>query len=103
MTTDAAAHPTPLGTRVARVDGNALAGMLSGVFAGDATSMTLVCGHCAGSQPLAEAVVERDEYGAIVRCRGCSRTLMTVVVAADSGPAIRIAALAELITATAAP
>lgn len=101
MTTDAVAHPTPLGTRVARVDGNALAGMLSGVFAGDATTITLVCGHCAGSQPLAEAVVERDEYGAIVRCRGCSRTLMTVV-AAPSGPAIRIAALAELISPTAA-
>lgn len=102
MTTDAVAHPTPLGDRVSQVDGNALAGMLSGVFAGDATSITLVCGQCARSGPLAEAVVERDHYGAIVRCRGCSRTLMTVVASADSGPAIRIAALAELISAPAA-
>lgn len=101
MTTDAVAHPTPVGRRVARVDGNALAGMLSGVFADDPTSIVVVCGHCARSGSLAEAVVERDEHAAIVRCRGCSRTLMTVV-AAPSGPAIRIAALAELISPTAA-
>lgn len=83
------------------VDGNALAGMLSAVFADDATVLTLECGHCADARPLAQARVERDAQVAIVRCRGCTHTLMSVSTAGGTVE-IRIAALAAIRTAPSA-
>ncbi|WP_127475208.1 DUF6510 family protein [Microbacterium sulfonylureivorans] len=71
----------------ATVDGNALAGLLSDVFAGDATTLVGVCGGCGAAARLAETVVELDEAGAIVRCRSCTHTLLTVLRA---GGGIRI-------------
>jgi len=101
MATDAThvthAAPAPaVDDRAARVDGNALAGVLSALFAGDPTLLTLVCGHCARSGPLAEAAVERDETCAIVRCRGCTRTMLSVVIGPAGDVSVRPAALAEL-------
>lgn len=61
------------------VDGNALAGLLSELFDGDVTMLEGVCGGCGSRAPLADAVVEIDEAGAIVRCRGCTHTLATVL------------------------
>jgi hypothetical protein len=61
------------------LDGNAAAGILSDVFAGDVTTVVGVCGGCGAVAPLAEAVVELDEAAAIVRCRGCTHTLVTVL------------------------
>lgn len=61
------------------VDGNAAAGILSEVFAGDVTLLAGGCGGCGASAPLAEALVELDDVCAIVRCRGCTRTLLTVL------------------------
>jgi len=106
MAADAAhvTHDAPeasIAERVARVDGNALAGMLSAVFAGDPTLLTVVCGHCGRSGPLAEAVVERDHVCAIVRCRGCTRTLLSVLAGPAGGVSLRLAALAELRSAAA--
>ncbi|MHC2998091.1 DUF6510 family protein [Microbacterium sp. HJ5] len=61
------------------VDGNALAGLLSGLWEGDVTAMVGVCGGCGSAAPLAETVVEIDEAAAIVRCRSCTHTLFTVL------------------------
>jgi flavoprotein len=61
------------------VDGNAAAGILSEVFAGDVTQMLAECSGCGAVAPFAEAVVEIDETAAIVRCRGCTHTLVTVL------------------------
>ena len=61
------------------LDGNAAAGILSEIFAGDVTTTIGVCGGCGDSAPLAEAVVEIDEFAAIVRCRGCTHTMVTVL------------------------
>ncbi len=61
------------------VDGNAAAGILSEIFAGEVTTIVGTCGGCGMVAPLAEAVVELDEVGAIVRCRGCTHTLVTVL------------------------
>jgi flavoprotein len=61
------------------VDGNAAAGILSEVFAGDVTQMLTECSGCGAVAPFAEAVVEIDETAAIVRCRGCTHTLVTVL------------------------
>ena len=65
------------------VDGNAAAGILSEVFTGDVTRMLAECGGCGSVAPFAEAVVELDEPAAIVRCRGCTHTLVTVLREAD--------------------
>ena len=97
MTTDAVhdAHPGAR-RRATLVDGNALAGLLSSVFTGDATLLVVTCGHCGRSGPLAEAAVERDEACAIVRCRACSRTLMTVAETADGAVDVRLEAIAAI-------
>lgn len=97
MTTDAASDAASPARRTI-LDGNALAGVLSGVFADDATRLTLVCGHCDRSGALAETVVERDDTCAIVRCRSCTRTLFTVTAAPDGAVAVRMAAVAEVRT-----
>jgi hypothetical protein len=60
------------------VDGNALAGMLAGALAVDPTVLSLTCGHCASRFLLAETVVEREPESALVRCRSCTHTLLTL-------------------------
>ena len=69
------------------VDGNALAGILSEAFAGEVTTLIGVCDGCGQAAPLAETVVEVDETAAIVRCRSCTHTLLTVL---RDGEGIRI-------------
>ncbi|MBN9152630.1 MAG: hypothetical protein J0I97_01540 [Microbacterium sp.] len=69
------------------LDGNALAGLLGDVFAVDVTMIVTECRGCGRSEPLAEAIVERDASCAIVRCRGCTRTQFTVF---DEREGIRI-------------
>ena len=64
---------------VVRVDGNALAGILAPVFAGEVTSIVGRCRVCGSTAPLAEAVVELDDLCAIILCRGCTHTLLTVM------------------------
>jgi hypothetical protein len=71
----------------ATVDGNALAGILSEALAGDITVLIGVCDGCGSAAPLAETVVELDETAAIVRCRSCTHTLLTVL---RDGDGIRI-------------
>jgi hypothetical protein len=77
------------------VDGNAAAGMLADVFTGDVTTIVGVCGGCGSTAPLAEAVVEIDEVAAIIRCRGCTHTLVTVLHT-DAGTRIVFGTLREL-------
>lgn len=78
------------------VDGNAAAGMLWDVFGVDVTALVGVCRGCHAAAPLAEAVVELDDVAAIVRCRSCTHTLMTVL---RSGGEVRlvIGTLGELV------
>lgn len=61
------------------VDGNVLAGLLAGVLEGDVTTLMGVCAGCGAVAALAETVVEIDEAAAIVRCRSCTHTLLTVL------------------------
>ena len=61
------------------VDGNVLAGLLDEILDGDATTLVGVCAGCGAAAPLAETVVEIDETAAIVRCRSCTHTLLTVL------------------------
>ena len=61
------------------VDGNAAAGLLMDAFGADVTALTAVCGGCGAVSSFAETVVELDEVAAIVRCRTCTHTLLTVL------------------------
>jgi DNA-directed RNA polymerase subunit RPC12/RpoP len=71
------------------VDGNAVAGLFADIQRSDATLMQLTCGSCGAESVLAEALVELDEVGAIVRCRSCSHTMLTLLRRPD-GVAVRI-------------
>jgi DNA-directed RNA polymerase subunit RPC12/RpoP len=74
------------------VDGNAVAGMLAEVLRSDATLLQLTCGTCGSRSILAEALVELDEVGAIVRCRACTHTMLTLLRKPD-GVTLRIGKL----------
>ena len=79
-----------------RVDGNAAAGMLAEVFAVDITTMTGACGACGAVGPLAETDVELDDVAAIIRCRTCTHTLLTVLRVAG-GVRLVVGSLRELV------
>jgi len=65
------------------VDGNALAGPFSDIFAFDITSAIGRCLHCGGSGMIADAMVYRATPGLIARCPHCDAVLATVVESAD--------------------
>jgi len=72
---------------MSRLDGNALAGALSSLFAGDPTTLTVECRGCGETGMLADTDVERDAVAAIVRCRSCTHTLFTVM---EHGEGVRV-------------
>jgi hypothetical protein len=59
-----------------RLDGNAVAGMLTEVFAVDATTAMVRCAGCGHDDPLGAATVYANAPGVVVRCRGCAGVLM---------------------------
>jgi hypothetical protein len=61
------------------VDGNALGGVLSEVFAADLTMATTTCAGCRGVAPLAVLHVYLDAPGAVARCPGCGTVQMRLV------------------------
>jgi hypothetical protein len=65
------------------VDGNAIAGILSEVFAFDATCSIGRCSSCGDTGELARAMVYGGEQGYVVRCPACDNVLMVVVDSPD--------------------
>lgn len=61
------------------VDGNALAGALSGVLGPEPTAAVLRCVGCGRTGLLAGTVVLRSPMGDVVRCRDCDTVLLTHV------------------------
>lgn len=61
------------------VDGNALAGMLSDIFAFDVTTARGRCIACGEIAVLAQTMVYGGEQGYVARCSGCNDVLMVVV------------------------
>jgi Family of unknown function (DUF6510) len=59
-----------------RLDGNALAGMLSEMLSVDATTIVVRCAKCGAEGALGAAVVYLNCPGAVVRCSGCDAVLM---------------------------
>ena len=63
------------------LDGNAIAGRLTEVFADEMTTALSTCGHCGASQRVAELEVYVEAPGTVVRCKSCSGVLMVFVAA----------------------
>ncbi len=62
-----------------RVDGNALGGVLSEVFAADLTVATTTCAGCRAVAALAVLHVYLDAPGAVARCPGCGAVQLRLV------------------------
>ena len=65
------------------LDGNALAGQLSDLFAFDLTTAVGRCLNCGSSGMLGDAVVYVSAPGTIARCRHCGAVLATIVESDD--------------------
>ena len=61
------------------LDGNALAGALSEVFAVDVTAAIGQCAHCRSSRPIAETVVYLNAPGMVARCASCDAVVLRMV------------------------
>ncbi|HMK91653.1 MAG TPA: DUF6510 family protein [Thermoleophilia bacterium] len=68
-----------------RLDGNALAGELSRVFAVDMTAADGRCGHCGRVAPLGAQHLYRYPRapGAVLRCSACESVLFVLVELPD--------------------
>lgn len=58
------------------LDGNALAGPLGAVFAGDLTTATAVCAGCGRAEQVAVLRVYGAPMGLVARCPGCDQVLI---------------------------
>jgi hypothetical protein len=66
------------------LDGNALAGPLSEIFAADITMASARCLGCGDVAEVARARVYPDPTGYVVRCSQCDDVLMVVIEEPDS-------------------
>jgi hypothetical protein len=60
------------------LDGNAAAGLLSEVFAFEATAARTTCVGCARTMPMGELRLYAIELGAILRCPSCDEAVVRV-------------------------
>jgi hypothetical protein len=61
------------------LDGNAAAGPLGTLLAGDPTLTVVRCAGCGATAVLAVATVFRTAMGTVVRCASCEQVLVVVV------------------------
>jgi hypothetical protein len=66
-------------TEEMRLDGNAAAGMLGELFAGDITAARATCAGCGGSAPIATLLEYGHAMGMVLRCPSCSRVMLRLV------------------------
>jgi hypothetical protein len=66
-----------------KLDGNAIAGMLSDIFATEMTISVATCGGCGATRPLGAVDVYTNAPGAVVRCPSCEQVLMRIVRGRD--------------------
>ena len=60
------------------LDGNAAGGLLSEVFAFEATAARATCAGCARVSPLGELRLYAVELGAVLRCPSCDEAVVRV-------------------------
>jgi hypothetical protein len=62
-----------------RLDGNAAAGLLSEIFAGDVTAARATCVGCGTTDNVGALLLYAHEMGAVLRCPGCGSVVLRVV------------------------
>ncbi|MFF0487786.1 DUF6510 family protein [Nocardia sp. NPDC004068] len=65
---------------MSHLDGNALAGILSELFAADVTACPCRCGGCGNVRPVAAMLVYTRAPGTVARCPGCHAEILTLTV-----------------------
>jgi Family of unknown function (DUF6510) len=60
------------------LDGNAIGGLLTEIFATEMTSARAACATCGAVRPLADTLVYLGGPGTVVRCRKCTNILMVI-------------------------
>jgi hypothetical protein len=60
------------------LDGNAIGGLLTEIFAAEMTSTLATCAACGAVRPLADTLVYLRGPGTVVRCRQCTSMLMVI-------------------------
>ena len=68
---------------VARLDGNAAAGVFGELFGFDVTVARTTCASCRDTQPLAELHAYLQAPGAVLRCASCQAVQARVVRSGD--------------------
>ena len=64
-----------------RLDGNAAAGMLADIFAGEMTLSVATCASCGASGEVGALVVYLRGPGTVIRCPACEAVLMKITEA----------------------
>lgn len=62
-----------------RLDGNAAAGSLAELFAGDITSAMATCARCGRQTPVATLLDYGQAMGVVLRCTGCEAAMLRLV------------------------
>lgn len=84
MASVAASGPDDDDAHTGYVDGNALAGPLSEVFAVDVTAATTRCANCGCTGPLARLRVYTHAPGLVARCQQCGMVVLRMTRTRDS-------------------
>jgi Family of unknown function (DUF6510) len=63
----------------ARLDGNAIAGVLFDVFGEEMTTARGTCARCGSARPLGELAVYLDAPGVVARCSNCDNVMAVIV------------------------
>jgi hypothetical protein len=66
-------------TAEARVDGNAIGGLLSEIFTMEMTTAETTCASCGAVNAVGRVDVYLRAPGVVVRCPGCEQVLMRIV------------------------
>jgi hypothetical protein len=63
----------------ARLDGNAVGGLLREIFTMDMTTAETTCAGCGAVNEVGAVIVYLHAPGAVLRCPGCEQVLMRIV------------------------
>jgi Family of unknown function (DUF6510) len=66
------------------LDGNAVAGLLSEVFALEMTACPCRCAHCGAEGPIGALLAFTHAPGVVLRCPGCEQVVLRLVETDDA-------------------
>ena len=67
------------GSGEARLDGNAVAGLLREIFTVEMTTAETTCAGCGAVNEVGGVIVYMQAPGVVLRCPGCQQVLMRIV------------------------